>query len=65
MRLDDFDAFFAAVNDAHEPFAWQRRLCERVAQEGRWPDQIVAPTGTGNRTWSTCTSSSTPFTRQE
>ncbi len=47
MRLDDFDAFFAAVNDAHEPFAWQRRLCERVAQEGRWPDQIVAPTGTG------------------
>jgi len=47
VRLDDFDAFFAAVNDAHQPFAWQRRLCERVAQQGRWPNQIVAPTGTG------------------
>jgi len=47
VRLDDFDGFFAAVNDGHAPFGWQRRLCDHVAQEGRWPDQIVAPTGTG------------------
>lgn len=44
---DDFPAFFAELNGGHDPFSWQRRLAERLARTGRWPEQLVAPTGAG------------------
>jgi len=49
MSLDrtDFGAFFAAVHDGHPPFRWQERLLDHVLHTGRWPDQLVAPTGAG------------------
>lgn len=47
MQIDDFDEFFAAVNNGNEPFAWQRRLCRLVGETGAWPDAISAPTGAG------------------
>lgn len=46
LDIDDFDAFFAAVNDGHRPYAWQRALVARLL-DGDWPDQVVAPTGAG------------------
>ena len=48
LGAGDFDDFFAAIHDGHQPpFAWQRRLLASVLEEGRWPDRIVAPTGAG------------------
>lgn len=49
MSLDraDFAAFFTAVRDGHRPFRWQERLLDHVLHTGRWPDQLVAPTGAG------------------
>ncbi|GAA0708090.1 type I-U CRISPR-associated helicase/endonuclease Cas3 [Dactylosporangium roseum] len=49
MSLDraDFGAFFAEVHGGHQPFRWQLRLLDLVLDTGRWPDQIVAPTGAG------------------
>lgn len=47
MKREDFAAFFAEVNDGHRPFAWQSRLLEHLVMSGRWPDRIVAPTGSG------------------
>ncbi|TVS77665.1 type I-G CRISPR-associated helicase/endonuclease Cas3g [Mycobacterium helveticum] len=47
LRANDFDAYFAEVNDGYKPFAWQRRLFDKLAQTGRWPDRLVAPTGAG------------------
>ncbi len=44
---DDFAKFFAAVNGGHRPFSWQERLLDTVLGNGRWPDQIAAPTGAG------------------
>src|SRR5690606_12274950 len=29
------------------PFAWQERLLDAVLETGRWPSQLVAPTGAG------------------
>ncbi|MEV4830542.1 type I-U CRISPR-associated helicase/endonuclease Cas3 [Micromonospora sp. NPDC049257] len=43
----DFGAFFAAVRGGHRPFRWQERLLDHVLRTGRWPDQLVAPTGAG------------------
>lgn len=43
----DFHAFFAAVNDGRTPFTWQQRLVEHIVAHGRWPAQIIAPTGAG------------------
>jgi CRISPR-associated endonuclease/helicase Cas3 len=43
----DFGAFFAAVRDGHRPFLWQERLLDHILRTGRWPDQLVAPTGAG------------------
>ena len=42
-----FADFFAAVRDGQRPFAWQERLLDHLLDEGRWPDRIVAPTGSG------------------
>ncbi|WP_434739326.1 type I-G CRISPR-associated helicase/endonuclease Cas3g [Micromonospora sp. SH-82] len=49
MSLDrtDFGAFFAAVRGGHRPFRWQERLLDHILGTGRWPDQLVAPTGAG------------------
>ncbi|WP_213455090.1 type I-G CRISPR-associated helicase/endonuclease Cas3g [Rhizomonospora bruguierae] len=49
MSLDraDFAAFFAAVHHRHNPFRWQERLLDHILHTGRWPDQLVAPTGAG------------------
>lgn len=49
MSLDraDFGAFFAAVHHGHRPFRWQERLLDHILHTGRWPDQLVAPTGAG------------------
>ena len=46
MRMD-FTKFFMAVNQGREPFRWQTRLLDTVLATGRWPDRIVAPTGSG------------------
>jgi CRISPR-associated endonuclease/helicase Cas3 len=43
----DFTKFIMAVNQGREPFRWQRRLLDTVLGTGRWPDGIVAPTGSG------------------
>lgn len=43
----DFSEFFAAVNNGHRPFAWQQRLVDHIVEHGRWPEQIIAPTGAG------------------
>ena len=47
LELADFDAWFAAVNDGNAPYAWQRELTAAVLEAGRWPDALVAPTGSG------------------
>jgi CRISPR-associated endonuclease/helicase Cas3 len=47
LSVDDFGEFFAAVHDGHKPFAWQERHLERLLTEGRYPEQVSAPTGTG------------------
>lgn len=43
----DFGEFFAAVNNGHRSFAWQQRLVDHIVEHGRWPEQIIAPTGAG------------------
>ncbi|MFY1699605.1 hypothetical protein [Solwaraspora sp. WMMA2101] len=49
MSVDraDFGAFFAAVRGGQQPFRWQERLLDHLLTTGRWPDQLVAPTGAG------------------
>lgn len=47
VTIDDFDEFFKQVNAGHAPFGWQSRLMLHVAETGRWPEQISAPTGAG------------------
>ncbi|HET6482349.1 MAG TPA: type I-U CRISPR-associated helicase/endonuclease Cas3, partial [Actinoplanes sp.] len=43
----EFGDFFAAVRGGHRPFRWQERLLDHILRTGRWPDQLVAPTGAG------------------
>lgn len=47
LERSDFAGFFAALNEGYTPFAWQERLLDHVLDTGRWPDQLVAPTGAG------------------
>lgn len=49
MALDrsDFPEFFAAVNDGHRPFRWQIRAMDYLLARGRWPQGLLAPTGSG------------------
>lgn len=47
LRRGEFGDFFAALNDGHAPFRWQERLLDEILTGGEWPDQIVAPTGSG------------------
>ena len=46
LTPDDFAAFFRGVHD-QEPFPWQQRLTAQVLHEGRWPEVIDLPTGSG------------------
>lgn len=46
LTVEDFAAFFQEVHGC-EPFPWQMRLVRRVADEGRWPDVLDLPTGSG------------------
>jgi CRISPR-associated endonuclease/helicase Cas3 len=47
LDRNDFTDFFAAVRGGHRPFRWQERLLDHILRTGRWPDQLVAPTGAG------------------
>ncbi len=47
LRTEDFPAFFAALNGGATPFSWQQEMVDRITRDGRWPDQIIAPTGSG------------------
>jgi CRISPR-associated endonuclease/helicase Cas3 len=45
--IERFDSFFAAVNNGQAPYPWQCELVERIARDGRWPEAISMPTGSG------------------
>ncbi len=46
LTPSDFDAYFEAVHGC-KPYPWQSRLTSEVLDEGRWPNVIDLPTGTG------------------
>lgn len=46
LTADDFGAFFTDVH-GQVPFPWQERLTRQVLAEGKWPEVIDLPTGTG------------------
>ena len=46
LRPADFAAFFAAVHGV-QPFPWQDRLLHQVVDQGKWPQVLDLPTGTG------------------
>ena len=46
LTIADFAAYFRSVH-GFEPFAWQVRLTETVLEDGRWPEVIDLPTGSG------------------
>lgn len=52
LAVTDFRAFFSAVHSTSpgrsvDPFPWQQRLVEQVAETGRWPQLLDLPTGAG------------------
>jgi len=47
LEREHFTEFFETVHSGHSPFRWQQRLLDHLLDTGRWPDQIVAPTGAG------------------
>ncbi len=46
LDASEFPAIFAAVHGT-PPFPWQRRLVDRLAAGGGWPDALDLPTGSG------------------
>ncbi|WP_026530159.1 type I-G CRISPR-associated helicase/endonuclease Cas3g [Haematomicrobium sanguinis] len=44
---DQFTQFYSAVHPGREPYQWQLRLLDAVANSGQWPELIEAPTGAG------------------
>ena len=46
LSAAEFAEFFRVVH-GHEPYPWQVRLTEQVLSEGKWPEVIDLPTGTG------------------
>ena len=46
LTIADFPAYFRSVH-GFEPFPWQVRLTETVLEDGRWPEVIDLPTGSG------------------
>ena len=59
LASGDFSAFFQAIQqwdsrqkiwverEAFDAFPWQARLIHEIAEEGRWPDLLDLPTGSG------------------
>lgn len=47
LSVEQFDQFFREVNDGKDPFPWQSTLARRVCQQGRWPECLDLPTGSG------------------
>lgn len=45
--VNDFKKVYARFHVDREPYLWQQRLLREVITEGRWPDTISAPTGSG------------------
>ncbi len=46
LSADDFGTFFEEIWE-HPPFAWQQRLARQVLDDGRFPEVIDLPTGSG------------------
>ena len=46
LSAAEFEEFFRVVH-GHEPYPWQVRLTDQVLSEGKWPEVIDLPTGTG------------------
>lgn len=44
--MPSFLKFYEALN-GRNPFPWQNRLAEQVAESGRWPAEVGVPTGLG------------------
>ena len=44
--MPGFADFYRAIN-GRDPFPWQRRLAQQVAERQRWPTEIGIPTGLG------------------
>ena len=42
-----FAEFYQALNSGRDPFPWQRRLAEQVAETEQWPAEVGVPTGLG------------------
>ncbi len=52
LTAEDFPTFFRALHvkdglDGPDPFPWQRRLVQQVAETGVWPALLDLPTGSG------------------
>lgn len=47
LTTADFPEFFAEMYDGAQPYSWQVRTLEQLIDDGRWPESIVAPTGSG------------------
>lgn len=46
LTAAEFDTYFQAVH-GYGPYPWQSRLTQQVLAEGKWPEVIELPTGTG------------------
>ncbi len=46
LTIDDFDEFYKAVHKIRR-FRWQAELSRQVHADGRWPDLVDLPTGSG------------------
>ncbi len=46
LHPGNFGAFFKSIHGV-EPFPWQQRLLEQVAEKGVWPPILDLPTGSG------------------
>ena len=46
LRPADFGDFFRSVH-GYEPFPWQQKLVDQLAEKDEWPDVLDLPTGAG------------------
>jgi CRISPR-associated endonuclease/helicase Cas3 len=46
LSVRSFRTFFRAIHGS-DPFPWQQRLVEHLAETGRWPEALDLPTGAG------------------